>query len=63
MYFLLVTEAHLNVTCSPNCNCQDPRCSINGSDCQCHLSNETAQEPKLASGIFICVKKRKDYLS
>ncbi|VDH92124.1 Hypothetical predicted protein [Mytilus galloprovincialis] len=44
-----VTEAYLNVTCSPNCNCQDPRCSINESDCQCHLSHSTTIEHALAS--------------
>lgn len=54
--FFSVTEAYSNVTCSPYCNCQDPRCMINGSDCQCHLSNVTATKPKLASGIFIYVK-------
>ncbi|CAC5357941.1 unnamed protein product [Mytilus coruscus] len=38
-------KLNLNVTCAPNCNRQDPKCSNNGS----HLSNSTTTEPPLSS--------------
>ncbi|XP_063447815.1 multiple epidermal growth factor-like domains protein 10 [Mytilus trossulus] len=36
---------YLNITCAPNCNCLDARCSNNGS----HLSNPTTTDSQLSS--------------